>query len=416
MFNAHRQNLLRVDKTANLIGMISLMLFVSSISFLASDMVVPSLPHIAKDLHTTAGMVQLSITSYILGFSFPQLIFGPLSDRFGRRIIMLYGSLIFMIGSVICCLTHNIHMIILARLIQGIGTSALMALTRSMMSDLFEGKKFSRVASYTSMVVVLIPGIGPVLGSYIHHAFGWRAVFIYLALHGAMTVLAIVALMPETNRQLDPKALQPRVMLQNYWLLLTNKSFMGYVLCSGISFAGLIVYYTMSTFLFQNVLGLSVIQYGCLALPMTIAMFLGRFVNSFLLSHYHPDTIIQAGNMGLLTAALMMLITGLCGLLNVTIVIIPMMLFIFFTGLILTNAMAAAFTPFRHIGGVTGALYGTIQMLITFIATAIAASVHQHNQITLAAILTGLSLAGTVGFAVANSLPQKRDQAIPDPI
>ena len=154
--------------------MIPIMLLQVALGSLLTDLYVPAMPLMVKDFHATSQLVQYTLSSYLLGYSVMQFVYGPLSDKYGRKPIMVIGAIIATIGLYISIIQHvSIYMLILARLIQGAGMAACVSLSRAMISDCYEGKAFARIASYLSLVIGVFPAVAPFLGGQITHFFGW---------------------------------------------------------------------------------------------------------------------------------------------------------------------------------------------------------------------------------------------------
>ncbi len=273
------------------------------------------------------------------------------------------------------------------------------------MRDVFSGARMAQVASYAGMFFALAPACAPIVGGYIQHCFGWRANFVFLSLLFASVWLLIWYAMPETNKDLNPHAIKLSVIWQNYRTLLTNKIFMGYALCSGLGFSGLIAYCAVSPFLFQNVLHLSPVQYGWLAIVITIGMMLGQFINGILVTHFDMNKIMLTGITMMSIGGLIMCAIGAAGILHVAVVIVPTGTFLIAGGLVFSNAMASAFTPFAKMAGSVGAMYGFLQIFSTFVTSLLAAGIEEKNQLLLAGIfiLLGVLSLGLYYFCIRNT-------------
>lgn len=376
-------------KTLIIVGLI---LFVSALGPFASDSYLPSLPAMAREFGSSASAMQLTITLYLFGVSFSQLVYGPLSDRYGRRPIILIGLSIALLGSTLCVFATSAFTLILARLIQGIGMGVSNSLFRAVMRDTFSGSRLAKIASYTGMIFSIAPAAAPVIGGYLQANFGWESNFIFITALSGASWLSIWYLLPETNTDLNPQATNLSNVVNNYLELLTNKKFIGFTLCSSLAFAGAISYCAISPFLFQDVLGLTPIQYGWLALTITFGILSGQFTNSLFVQRAGILRMLKTGMYLMLTSGSIMLIIGLMGILNVSVVMIPTFIFIVGISMIFPNAMAGAFTPFAKMAGSVGAIYGCLQMFSGFLATALVAGLHERTQNLLAAIFVAFGL------------------------
>lgn len=379
-----------------------LLIVLMTVSVIGSDMYIPSLPHIVSYFHSTPVSAKLTFTVYIIGFSFAQLFYGPLSDAYGRRPILLLGLSIALVGSILCVFSSSMNWLIASRLIQGIGIGVGTCIARSMAQDVFSGPKLGRIISYLSLMSGLAPAIAPVIGGYLQAYLGWRSVFIFITSYMLVTWLLALRLLPETNLFLDKHAIEIRQVSNNYKTLLTSPIFMGNVICGSCAIAGIFVYYTISPFLLQNTLHMSVVTYGWLAVFIAAAILLGRTLNVFFLKYWSAKITSAIGNLIMLVSGLLMVLLSF-RFLSVPAIIVPIMFFVAGTGLVFANSAVAAFTPFKKMAGCAGALYTCLQTLGAFISTLIAAHLPTHNQVALGIFLTMLGLIAVFAHRLANN-------------
>lgn len=389
---------------------VALILFVSALGPFASDSYLPSLPAMARELGSSASAMQLTITLYLLGVSLSQLVYGPLSDRYGRKPIILIGLSIAVLGSTLCVFAVSSFTLILARLIQGIGMGVTNSLFRAVMRDTFSGSRLAKIASYTGMIFSIAPAAAPIIGGYLQTNFGWEANFIFISALAGTSWLSIWYLLPETNVDLNPQATNLKIVFSNYLELLTNKKFIGFALCSSLAFAGAISYCAISPFLFQDVLGLTPVQYGWLAITITFGILCGQLTNSMFVQRLGINTMLKTGMYLMLASGSIMLLIGLLGILNVSVVMAPTFIFIFGISMIFPNAMAGAFTPFAKKAGSAGAVYGCLQMLSGFVATALVAGLHERTQNLLASIFVAFGLITL--FLFETCIKEKEPEAL----
>ncbi|CAN5405656.1 multidrug effflux MFS transporter [soil metagenome] len=373
-------------------------IIIATIGFFATDSYLPALPAIMQAFHSSSTWVQSTITSYLCGFAFAQLIYGPLSDRHGRRNAILVGFTIAIIGSVLCMLARNIETLILARFIQGIGVAAGAALFRSVLRDVFSGHKFADAAATISTFFAVVPAIAPVLGAYLQQWFGWQANFLFLALYTLFCWLIVYYLMPETNLHLDHRATHFLTVIKNYRALLTSKIFMGHVLCSSMAISTLILYALISPFLFQSVFHLTPVEYGCLGFYIAAGLLFGKLVNKWLLHRMDFLRVMLLGIVINLIVATVLLMTGIFTLLNLAVIMSLIVMLVIGCSFILSNAAAGAFTPFPHIAGTASGLFGCLQVLGAFITGQIASLFHIHNQLPFATMVMILYVIALVGY------------------
>lgn len=398
MFHVTKTKLLDKSNPKSITLLAGIIIFMATNAIFSSDMYVPSLPAISHYFQVSSQLVQWSITVYLFGLGVAQLIYGPLSDRFGRRNMILVGLFIGLVGCLVAFTATHISMLLAGRLLQGIGMAAPLGLARSIFTDLFTGKRLAKFTSYFSLVLGLAPAIAPLFGGYLQHYFGWRSIFAFLMIYGALAMLVCFFLMPETNKHLNRHALKLKTVFTNYRNIASNKVFLANVLSSSMAISGIIVYYTISPFLLQSVLGVSPVTYGWLAVVITTSMLVGRFLNVPLLKHFSMHALVLLGNIIMLSGGLLMLLFASLGIVSVPVIIIPMMLYILGSGLIFSNAAAAALSIFRHIGGSAAAMYGFIQVAGMFTTSALAANVSHNSQFMMAALLSVMAMISSQFF------------------
>lgn len=356
------------------------------ISVMASDMYLPSLPAMAHALLATHTEIKLTLTLYFVGFCLSQLIYGPMSDAFGRRKVILAGLLIVILGSFICSLSSSIAVLIIGRFIQGCGTGAGFSLSRAIMRDAFEGKEISRVASITSNFTAFIPAAAPVIGGYLQHYIGWHANFVLLLILSIFCIAFVYRFFVETNLQKDRSAIHPKTLGKNYYHLFINRRFMALSICSGVVYGTLFMYLALSPFLFQNILHLNPIAFGWLGVFTGTGLILGTYVNMYLLKRLSMHKIIFVGIVMTAIAAVLMGLPCLFSLINIVAIIIPVIVLLLACKLLFINIFALALHDLKHIAGTAGALYSMIQILGPIVGTAIASLIHIKTQLPIAII------------------------------
>jgi DHA1 family 2-module integral membrane pump EmrD-like MFS transporter len=370
-----------------------IILSLTTLAHVSADMYVPSLPAITQALATDSSTIQLTLSFYMLGFGLSQLIYGPLSDRIGRRKPIVFGVLLGVMGGMICALAPVAAVLIVGRFIQGVGIGVSNCVGRSLTRDVLSGTQLAKIGSHISMVNAVFLAMAPTLGGYIQTFIGWRATFIILVLYAFAVWMLVYYKLPETNLNLNPDATKLNVMIRNYLILLRNKAFIGFTLCSGLAYAGLVAYLTVAPFLLQNIVGLTPVQFGWLAFLVAGSIFLSAFINSKLIVAKGIPAMMFYGACLMITAGILMLALALCGFLNTVVVMLPVAFFSMGAGLTFANAFAAAFHEFPHMAGSAGALFGCIQILTGGLVSAIMAAVHATTQLPLAVILVVLGVA-----------------------
>lgn len=365
---------------------------------LSTDMYVPSLPSIAEAFSTSPTTVQLSLTTFMAGYSFMHLVYGPLSDRFGRRPSLLTGIALSSVGTALCIFAGSIDLLILGRFIQGIGTAACNAIGRSVVRDVVSGAHLAQVSSYLGMAIVLVLTSAPTLGGFLQYYFDWRAVFVFLLMYTVFVLLLIIRYLPETNRHMNPHALQWREILKSYAILLTSRTFLGYTLCVSCAYAGVIAYATYTPFLMQSVLKLNPKEFGYLAFITGTGIFISFLVNSRMVAKKGIDYMLAVGISSMLISSVVMWIAAHQHIVNVTVIVLPAAFFCMGAGFVFSNAPAGALQPFAKIAGSAGGLFGFLQITGGVASSAIMAHYSTTSQQPLAVFLVTIAIICLISF------------------
>jgi len=376
---------------------IVIMLFMS-LAQITADMYTPSLPFIAHDLKSSPSTIQMTLSIYMLGFSLSHLYYGPLSDRIGRRSPILQGISLCMIGSLFCVFAPSIVFIMLGRLIQGLGMGACGSVGRPLLRDILSGGQLAKLGSNMGMINVFVVASAPALGGYLQHYLGWRAIFFALFIYSSFVFLLTWKWLPESNFHLNPHATKLNFLIKNYRTVLTNKTFLGYSLCSSFSFAGLIAYATVAPFLLQSVVGLTPVQFGWLSFLIACSLFISMYLNTLFILQKGIAAMVLTGVVMMLLGGLLMIMFTLPGWINTFVIMLPVFFFAMGAGFTFANSFAGAFHPFPNMAGSAGALYGCLQIFGASVISALIALLPIHNQTPLALVFLALGLLSLLAF------------------
>jgi DHA1 family bicyclomycin/chloramphenicol resistance-like MFS transporter len=357
----------------------------------------PSMPALSVELATSADRVKLTLSVFLVGFALAQLIYGPLSDRFGRRSSLLAGLAVYVVGSLACALAPTIEALIAARFLQSVGACAGPVLGRAVVRDVHGREGTARVLAWVGAATTLAPAIGPTLGGTIHVWFGWRANFLLLAVVGAALLIACWRLLGETNQYRNPAATRIAPMLNTYATLLADRRYLGYVLCGSFIYAGLYAWIAAAPFLFIERLGFVPNRYGALTIVTTGCYVLGSLVAARMSGRVGLDRMILAG-CGLATVGgALMLLLGLATELTASSLVGPMMVFSVGMGLTLPNALAGGLLPFPRVAGAASALLGFSQMAAAALATVVVAALPQLSVPAMAGTILACAALALLG-------------------
>jgi Bcr/CflA subfamily drug resistance transporter len=341
-----------------------LVILLMTIGQLAVTLYLPSMPHMASDFATSDSMIQMTITVYVLGFGLSGFIYGPLSERHGRRLMVLIGLWIFVLGSSLALFAHSIKLLLLARFIQGIGIGSGDTMGRAILCDIFSGTQFVRAASYIGMAAPAVPIIAPVIGGYLQIWFNWRATFVLMLVYAVISLGLVYRNLPETRPSQTPHLPFIKVAGQ-YVAILKSRVFLGYFIPGVIAALGDLVYCMAAPFIIQEQFGWSPVQYGWVAILSACGIFIGALISNHYSQRLSTCWMVLAGLGLLLVSGLFLLLCASLGIHSVWPLVMAMFIFMASTGIIFPNTNAGALMPFAHAAGVVGALQGGLQTALT---------------------------------------------------
>jgi DHA1 family bicyclomycin/chloramphenicol resistance-like MFS transporter len=273
----------------------ALLIGASIVSILSTDLYTPSLPHLTDVFATDAASVQRTMSLNLAGFAIAQLFYGPLADRIGRRAVLLWGMVGFLLSSMACALAPTLELLILARTLQGITAGAEAVIGFAVIRDLYEEKGAVRILGIYEMGIALAPAMGPMIGGQMHVWFGWRSNFWLLAGMIVVVIVLVGRFLPETLKRPDYGALRPTRMLLGYAALLANGRYMSYLLLLALTVAGLFAFITEAPFVYIDRLGVPTNVYGYYYAVVVLAYFLGAFGVAYVATKLAPDHLILVG-------------------------------------------------------------------------------------------------------------------------
>jgi DHA1 family bicyclomycin/chloramphenicol resistance-like MFS transporter len=343
-------------------ALVCLLTALVAIGPLSTDLYLPALPAIAAAFQADSGEVQLTLSVFMGGFAVSQLIYGPLSDRFGRRPVLLGGLAVYVVASGLCLVAASIEQLIAARFLQALGGCAGPVLGRAVVRDVFGRDRAAQALSYMALAMAVAPAVGPVLGGYLQVWAGWTATFGVLAAIGLALLAAVTRYLPETNAYKNPQATRPGRLLANYALLARDPAYRGYVATQTCTFAGIFAFISGSSFVLVEAVGLSPDQFGLCFAIVVVGFMVGTFLSGRLTRRWGLDRMIRTGLALCLAGGVPMALLALTLPPSVPAVVAPMAVFMAGTGLVLPNAMAGAIGPFPRMAGAASALLGFVQM------------------------------------------------------
>lgn len=371
---------------------------------LSTDLYLPSLPTLVRVFDTDVATVQLTLSIFLVGFAVSQLVYGPMSDRFGRRPTLLVGVTIYLAASAVCAMTSSIDALIAARFFQALGACCGPVVARAVVRDVFGRDRAATVLAYMSMAMALAPAVGPMLGGVLTEWFGWRANFMLLTLFACGILAAVWSMLGETNAHRDEEALRPGRLTANYLLLMRNRGFVGYVLVVAFSYSGIFSFISGSSFVLIGQLHLTPAQYGASFGAVVLGYMLGTFLAGRLTPRLGGARMIRIGTLLSLGGGLVGGVLALTGVLHLLAIVVPVFLFILGAGLTLPNASANAVGPYPTMAGLASSLLGFAQMAIAAVVGIVVGHLNDG---------TALPMMGAIGLVGLGALLAHRLLVIP---
>ena len=346
----------------------------TAIGPLSIDMYLPGFKSIANDFNTTMSVVGFSLTSYFIGYSFGQLLYGPLLDRFGRKIPLIGGLILYSISTLLCALSPNITSLIVSRFFLSIGGCSGVVASRAIVRDIFDLKESAKFFSSLTLVMGLAPIIAPLFGSLLTVYFGWRYIFIFLFFFTIILLLSILFLLHNVKGKNYQVALNANTIYNSYLKIFKNPTFIAYGLAGSVSYASLFAYISGSPFVYMKVFGLSELHYSWAFGINALGLIIGSQTNRYWLKRTDSKKVTTTSLIILVSIAIILFIGIALEIFPAILSMIFIFLFIFLLGIVNPNTMALALSPFESNAGSASALMGSIQMIVSAIISALVSS------------------------------------------
>lgn len=365
---------------------------------LSTDMYLPTFPDLARVFNATPAEVQLTLSVFTLGIGACQLVYGPLTDRFGRRPVLILGLAIFVLSSIACTVAQSIEQLVFFRFMQAFGVCAGLVAPRAMVRDLFNRDQAAIQLSRMGTVMGLAPAVAPVLGGYLAVHYGWHAVFIAPAVVALMVVLVTLFFVDESLRTVNYNALRPGSIVSNYLSLFTNREFIGCSLTGGFVFGALFTFISGSPLVLINVFGVAPEIFGYHFAAMVLGYMTGTILGPYFTKRWGMNRSIAIGTLIVAVGGLIMLAAALSGIGTEYSVVLPMVLTAVGLGMVLPQTQAGAMAPFPMLAGYASAMSGFIMMSIGALLGYIVAALYDGTQYSLVLSITLMGILAFITF------------------
>lgn len=390
----------------NTAGLALLLGSVVALMPLAIDMYLPAFGAIGAHFNTAQSQVELSLTVYFIGVALGQLVYGPLADRFGRRIPLVIGLAIAAITSVACAMAPSVEMLIVSRFFQALGMCAGGVISRAIIRDMFEPIDVARFFSLLMLVMGVAPILAPIVGAQLAIHFGWQSIFLLIAAVCVIDILSVSFLLPETHEG------NPGVRLSStfstYRDILRDKRFIGYSMAGGAAFSSMFAYITGASFVLIDYYGVPPEQFGYYFGANALGFIIMSQMNRLLLRHFSYKTIFRVALKVLLVAGLVLAVCGLVGV-PLWLFLIPLFIYVASLGVVSPNGMAGALEGEARRAGAASALAGSLQFSMSFIFSGAVGIIHATDPLPLCLIIAG-------GAIIANLFARMTREPAPQPV
>lgn len=384
-------------------GLVAVLASIAMFAPLSTDMYLPAFPMLAEAFKDGAG-IQLSLSSFFAAFAFGQLLFGPLSDRFGRKPPLYAGIGLFIASSLLCAVSPDVKTLIALRFLQGLGACAGAVIAMAVVRDVFEGREAVKIFSLLAVVGGLAPMLAPTLGGVVLLFTGWKGIFVVLATAGALCMAGMHMKLPETAPTRRRSA-HPAAIARGYWKLLRERDFMLFTIAMGFGGAGMFAYIAGSPFVFMEGYGVAPWQFGLIFGCNVMGLIGSAQLNVLLMAKFAPSSIMRFSMIGQACAGAILLLTSATGIFGLPGILVPLFLYLFFMSLTRPNATAIAMAPFKRCAGTASALLGALQFVIAAGSSMAMGLAHSSSAVPMAAAIAfcGFAGAATGLFALAKA-------------
>jgi MFS transporter, DHA1 family, multidrug resistance protein len=389
-----------VEKIKRAVPALFILVFMVSIGPFGDTEYTPSLPRIAQEFGVHYSLVQLTMTSYLFGYAISQLFYGPISDKFGRKPIMLVGAMIFVVGSLVCYTSYDIWQLISGRFIQSLGSCAGGVIASAAVRDAFPANLREHVFAKVYAAFALAPAIGPVVGGFVDTMYGWHPNFLILLILAVLLFFAVLFFFPETNFNRNPDALKPRLLLRNYGSLMLDPYYLPNLIIMGCAIGIVYVALIDAPNLVVNVLHMTSIAIVIIAASVLLGFVAGALLCNYLAGKVVERKLVLLGILLMLGGSLLLGAEALLGWMALSLWFTMPPVMIIFSGIafIIPLCTADALLPFQRVTGSASAMLGFFQMGIASLSTGLLSIIHRSAVFDMPVMFTSLALIAFIVF------------------
>ncbi|HEY4142860.1 MAG TPA: multidrug effflux MFS transporter [Pseudolabrys sp.] len=339
----------------------ALLAALSAVGPLTTDMYLPSLPDISRQLGVSTAQVQLTLSAYLIGFAVGQIFHGPISDRHGRKPVLIGALALYCVASLICALSTSVEMLIVARFLQGVGGSGGIVLARAIVRDMYAGARAGRELSLIGSVMALAPVLAPIGGGVLQTTFGWRSIFVTLVVAAVIGITVVWLILQETLSERAADSVSPRSMARAYNVVMRHPAYLAYLGLATTSYAGLFAWISGASFVLQNLYGLTPFNFSVVFAVGSLGYMVGSTISARIVMRFGLDGTLGVGAAMLAAGGLCMVAVVAFGLTSPFALVLPVSVYLAGLGMVLPQSIAGAMTPFPERAGAASSFLGFVQ-------------------------------------------------------
>ncbi|MDP9820595.1 multidrug effflux MFS transporter [Nocardioides massiliensis] len=398
------------------LGLVLILGSLSAFAPMATDFYLPGLPAMAADLDTRVSLVQLTLTVFVIGLALGQLVVGPLSDAWGRRRPLLTGLVVYVTGSLVCVAAPTVEVLIAGRVIQALGASAAIVLSRAIVRDLYSGTTMTRFFSTLMLVSGAAPVLAPVLGAQVIAVSHWRVVFGVLVLFGVVLLIAVALRLPESLPPARRQEARLLAHLRRYAHLLRDLRFVAYIAIGGLMFASLFVYISSSPFVLQEAYGFSVREFSLVFAVNGAGIVTAGQLNRVLVGRFASELRLLGLGVVVGVAAVLTVLVAVVQDWTVAVLVAALFPAVAVFGMVVANATSLALAEHAASAGAASSLQGMVQFLTAGVAAAVVGLAGEGSALAMALGMTvcmGLALVVLVVLVALSGGGSSRPRRAP---
>lgn len=385
---------------------LAILICLSAIGPVALNIFLPSMPNLAVSLDTSHDIAQLTLTLYLVAMAFCQLVLGPLSDKYGRRPIILIGVAVFTLSSVGCAFAFNIEQLIFGRILQAAGACAGIVITRAIVRDLYDQQKTTSILGYMTMIMAIAPMLSPIIGGYLDQWYSWRASFYLVSILGLILLLFSAAKLHESNHSLV-EDMHLNTIFSKYKVLIVKRQYLGYVLGTSFGSGVFFAFIAGAPYYATKVLNLQPSEYGFYFVMVSCGYMLGNFISGRFATRVPARTILRIGCALLILGASVLGYFSYTGIDHPVYLFSPMALIACSNGIAIPNGMSGALSVDPKMAGTASGLAGFMQILLGALATFVVGFFHDGSVFPMVITMGVFAVLSVLCFQVLVQDPQK---------